>query len=241
MSSSFTLFPSLPPELRQTIWREALENERYRYILVYQAPSGMVLQPKSTSPFLVLCRESRALALTFYSTAFDVISEGTASILDGRWVIKVHRGSLRVNLDSDVFVWFFGPPPSDWSDADLKDEFNGWFDREDLEEMMMLRDKEQFMSSVRRTLYVNLGEHLPPDTVLLGGVDEEWLPTNTIFCGFVAPNKDDCLTQEGHLLSPRRFLQHLMDKMRSNSASVNYRYGYRDDSWPDCVAGLPTF
>ncbi|KAI4869975.1 hypothetical protein F4820DRAFT_316742 [Hypoxylon rubiginosum] len=243
MASSFTPFPFLPPELRQQIWREALEDESDKYIILRrrEAKSYMHQLLPQISPFLVLTRESRALAMASYPTVLDMTS-------DNRYVTERRRGSLRVDLDRVVFVWFWGSPPSKWSVKDLKAQYTGWYRKAP---KMLKLQREQLNSSVRRILDVDLGRSFSPDR------DRDQYPDSNrytsdcevrhkkmypklVFKGYVAPNKDDCLTQEGNLLPPSIIMQNLIDKMGRNPRSVHYRYTYRPGTWPDCAAGLPT-
>ncbi|KAI2617733.1 hypothetical protein GGS26DRAFT_576157 [Hypomontagnella submonticulosa] len=84
MSTAFTLFPRLPPELRLMIWKEALVYESSRHYIacgshrakrkIEKTGYSVWLRPTPdiASVILRVCCESRALALEFYPNVLPV-------------------------------------------------------------------------------------------------------------------------------------------------------------------------
>lgn len=117
---TFTLFPNLPSELRDMIWTRALPNEARRIKLhnIELADNNDRCMTCSTNPIptplLHACTESRIIALTRYSIAFDDNASPSHGFLSGELPSK----SMYLDWERDIIEFcgrwsMFGYCPSE--------------------------------------------------------------------------------------------------------------------------------
>ncbi|KAI1403079.1 hypothetical protein F4819DRAFT_253346 [Hypoxylon fuscum] len=221
MAQSFTLFPRLPPELRLKIWHEALEVECESQYIIFDL-KRRVLCPKrhNISPYLNLCRESRAEALGFYTDDFPVYID---CLFWDPWQV----GLVYVNLArmTVVTVW----NRSNASGLSSEPRLTPWFPKV----THVLR--EEHCSSVRKLIELRFLPQYPFDrwVVDLTNIHNHQCP-NLLSYGRIIFDRDDYLRQIYDMHTRLdEIVRQMLDSIESGHGSVTWNDMRRRNGLPD--------